>query len=719
MYLLTVLLHVFVVFGCAMSPNSNVSLAEKNQTTINRFDLVSRHNPHLMAMDPKSPFTLGNGKFAFTADITGLQTFPDLYFAKGIPLETKARWAWHSRSNPAGYELHHANEIYSAYGRNVEFPTQMNSPAGQWLRQNPHDLPLARLGFVLNHQVISPQKIEGVQQFLDLWRGTLHSQFQLQSQKVKVRTFVDSADDSLFVNVQSPLLYQQILAVRGEFPRGYDLSVKNTPNIIWQDSDQHMTTVLAQGKNYALLQRQVDDFRYFVVIRWQGNAHWALTGPHQFELKAQNSATELSFSMEYLRNKPNKINNINFINRLTNTQDWWQSFWRSGAAVDFLGSTNPQAQELERRIVLSRYLMAVQSRSEIPAQETGLTSSSWYGKFHTEMAFWHCAHWILWGNSEFVRPILDWYLGQLPSAKKLAESRGLAGARWAKMVGPDNRESPGGNPLIIWNQPQPIHLAELYYKHNKNVGVLNRYASLVEETANAMASMLVWNSTQNRYELTAPIWIAQEIYDPKITQNPTFELAYWCYGLKVAQEWRIRLGKKENNDWAHKLQYLSSLPIKNGRYVAMESIPDTFDNPTSRLDHPSFLAAYGMLRDKTVDENVMMATLNGVRDQWNWQHKNWGWDFPMLAMTAARLQQQNIALNLLLAKNSHNEYAINGHVAQPDAQLPVYLPANGALLSAVAMLLGGWEGAPNRQYPGFPIDAGWKIKAEGFVNYDH
>jgi len=39
---------------------------------IDRQALVKRHIPVLTTIDSLSPFTLGNGEFAFTTDITGL-----------------------------------------------------------------------------------------------------------------------------------------------------------------------------------------------------------------------------------------------------------------------------------------------------------------------------------------------------------------------------------------------------------------------------------------------------------------------------------------------------------------------------------------------------------------------------------------------------------------------------------------------------------------------
>ena len=63
---------------------------------------VERHDPVLTQVDPHAPLMLGNGDLGFTADITGLQTFPEQY-SRHAPLLTMAQWAWHSFPNPQGY----------------------------------------------------------------------------------------------------------------------------------------------------------------------------------------------------------------------------------------------------------------------------------------------------------------------------------------------------------------------------------------------------------------------------------------------------------------------------------------------------------------------------------------------------------------------------------------------------------------------------------------
>ena len=54
-------------------------LAPRPDGRIDREALVRRHMPVVTHLDVEAPLTVGNGEFAFTADATGLQTFPELY----------------------------------------------------------------------------------------------------------------------------------------------------------------------------------------------------------------------------------------------------------------------------------------------------------------------------------------------------------------------------------------------------------------------------------------------------------------------------------------------------------------------------------------------------------------------------------------------------------------------------------------------------------------
>ncbi len=60
---------------------------------IDRKAVVERHHVVNKKYDSLSSVSVGNGAFAFTADITGLQTFPEAY-AKGVLLGTQSQWGW-------------------------------------------------------------------------------------------------------------------------------------------------------------------------------------------------------------------------------------------------------------------------------------------------------------------------------------------------------------------------------------------------------------------------------------------------------------------------------------------------------------------------------------------------------------------------------------------------------------------------------------------------
>jgi hypothetical protein len=81
-------------------------------------------------------------------------------------------------------------------------------------------------------------------------------------------------------------------------------------------------------------------------------------------------------------------------------------------------------------------------------------------------------------------------------------------------------------------------------------------------------------------------------------------------------------------------------------------------------------------------------------------------------MTAARLGERKIALDALLMQTEKNRYLPNGHNWQRP-NLPCYLPGNGGLLYAIALMAAGWKGAPRSNAPGFPENESWRVRSEG------
>jgi hypothetical protein len=383
---------------------------------------------------------------------------------------------------------------------------------------------------------------------------------------------------------------------------------------------------------------------------------------------------------------------------------FWKTYWVSGGAIDYAGSKDSRAPELERRLVLSQYLTAIQSRGIFPPAETGLTCNSWYGKFHLEMHYWHSAHFALWGRTRELKKSLAYYKKILPHARRIAASQGYQGARWPKMCDPRGCNTPSSIAvLLLWQQPHPIMLAELCYRTSPDERFLREYRDIILETAEFIASFVHWTETEG---VVGPPYIpAQERHDPNIVLNAPYELEYFRWGLQQADRWLLRLGEAPRfGELAEKLV----LPrYKNGGYLAHENCPDTFTALPFYTDHPSMLAMYGVLASEKIDPARMSATLDQVLAVWD-RESLWGWDFPMMAMTAYRLGRFEDAMDLLMLDSPKNTYLPNGHNKQIGSNaLPLYLPGNGGLLLAAAMMGAGKGGFPK----------GFTVHAEGLHAY--
>lgn len=725
---------------------------EPSHGEIDRYALVSRHNPVMRKLDPISPLSVGNGEFAFTCDITGLQSFPEEY-ANGMPLCTMSQWGWHTKPMPEHLKLQRLKLTeYETYGRKVGY---MTTKTGQeelfdYLRENPHRLHLGQIGIQLLKSDGMPAKISditNIEQRLDLWTGIIHSRFSFDGKEVKVMTAAHPKQDGIGVRIDSDLISSQQLNVRLAFPYGS----QTMQAVDWHAANRHSSIMKHEGKNSAVIRRKLDDDEYGVRVRWGNIAFFNENAPHSFLLSANVNA--IRFAVSFAKDIPKDMPLNSF-----DVENHWKNFWMTGAVVDLSGSKDPRAKELERRVVLSQYVTAIQCSGSRPPQETGLTTNSWYGKFHLEMHWWHAAQFALWNRFPLLDRSLDWYNDVLPSAKARAKEQGYIGARWAKMTDTTGRDSPSPvGTLLIWQQPHPIFYAELAYLTKPTKATLERFKNIVEETATWMADYAHYDKEKDRYVLGPPAIPAQENHPARETWNPTFELEYWHFGLTTAQKWRERLGLSRNLTWDRIISKLSKLPVggpgptppkvratptpaanvdpimlaqqqNDAAKAAMtKTVAEPYDPATSvywahenapqsfsvrNHDHPSMLAALGVLSGEKVDRETMRRTLKKVFEVWDWP-STWGWDYPMIAMTAARLGETKLAIDALMVDTPKNVYSANGHNYQRP-NLPLYLPGNGGLLYAIALMAAGWKGAPKKHAPGFPDDGSWTVRAEGF-----
>ncbi|AEM84145.1 hypothetical protein [Streptomyces violaceusniger] len=706
---------------------------------IDREALVRRHAIELTRPDPAHVLTVGNGDFAYTADITGMQTFVAYHdqsaaFAEqrlAVNNATMSNWGWHSMPNPDGFVLDDAMSTYQTARGPVQYPDRFDTAAmlggelpeelraGAWLHTNPHRIDLGRIGLQLfpapgAEPETYPEALANPRQRLDLWSGTLTSRFEYAGQEVRVTTVADPHQSRVAFRIESELLASGRAGVVLKFPYASDGFFQTSD---WTSPDKHASTLEQLGERAARIRRMLDDTAYAVRLDWTEGALSATGEPHVFVLTPTGSATVLELVAGF--SPDDETGSATFAAVSDAAAAWWRDFWTSGAAVDFAGSTDPRAAELERRVVLSQYLTAVHGSGSLPPQESGLVANSWFGKFHLEMHWWHAAHFAAWGRPRLLARSMDWYLSALDSARETARRQSYDGARWPKQVGPDGRESPSEiGALLIWQQPHPLYLLELLHRAlpaDRRAELVTRFAELVEETGMFMASFVEERS--GIYHLPAPVMPAQEFYDARTTEDPTFELAYWWWGLEIAQFWRERLGLERNRQWQDIQDNLAAPHQNKGTYTAIAAEPFL-----RRDDHPSLLCALGVVpAGPLTDPGVMEATLLDVLDDWQWESA-WGWDFPAAAMTATRVGRPDLAVDALLMDTPKNAYSAVGHAPQIGSLLPLYNPANGGLLAAVSLMAAGWESSdtgigtvPDTDCPGFPRDGSWQVQHEGFT----
>ncbi len=670
---------------------------------IDRKSVVSRHNLHITKKDLRGPTQVGNGHFAFGFDATGLQTFNN-------DANTLSDWGWHKFPVPGGKDPYkYKGSEWNTQDRTIRYDVHNEKERDlyYWMRANPQRLNLGRLKFIFkgsDGKALTLKDIQSPVQDLDLWTGIAVSNFEIAGKKVVVTTICHPEKDVITVKIDAPKLNDGLIKLQLEFPYASNAEFSNAGD--WRYPNKHNTTATI-GNDKAVFERKLDSTRFDVLLEWKGGGKLESKDLHTYILSPTGgSSMELALGF---RDQGSALQLPTFTaTRQASTQKW-KTFWSTGGAIDLSQSKDPRWKELERRVVLSQYLMEVNEAGQLPPQESGLVNNGWYGKYHMEMLWWHAAHYALWGRMSKMDGLTSIYRTDLNYYIPQTKAQGYDGIRWPKTLGDRERwEWPNEtNPLLIWQQPHPIFFAELEYRSNPTQATIDKWKDIVAKSADFMASYPVYNRRENRYILGYPLQVVSENADQRSTINPVFELSYWRTGLRLAQDWRKRSGLAENEKYKDVLAKLSELPQKDGKYESWENIHKMWT--VYNFEHPGLIGAYGMLPGDGVDVPTMDRTLTMVEKTWKFEH-TWGWDFPMLAMSAARLGHPEKAVDYLLNYPSFtwDEHGLSGGGVSPYP----YFPSNGGLLYAVAMMAAGWDGSKGST-PGFPKDGSWIVKYEG------
>jgi len=693
----------------------------KQYEQINRKELVTRHNIN-WPWEERGMISMGNGEFCIGVDGTGLQTFGG---------NTMSHWGWHSFPLPQGVTSDQIPPTGSFINvkKGDRYIGPDTVPKGKeaianWMYDNPHIFNLGRLRFVrFDGAELTVEDItSNSNRNLDLWTGTHTTKFVVSGewinkgewvnpaemggsgQQVTVTTYVHPDKDQVSVRVESDLISKGILKVALDFPYP---TLNNETNWIgdFNNIDGNHTSLKQISEVRSDFTREVDDFTYHVAMtytdgaqlnssNYKGNPVWYLEGK---------GISTLEFSTEY---SPEPISTAmaDYESTKQANKIYWENFWMKGGAIDLSESTDPRWYELERRIVLSQYLTAVQAAGSWPSSESGLMNiDPWRGQFHFEIIFFHQAHFALWNRWEMTDEAVQAYQRFIPTARARAQQFGFDGLEWPKSATPSGRSAPWeGNQALLWKQPQPLHFAELEYRLQPTQKTLEKWAEVMFGTVDYMVDFLTLDKQSNTYHIE--LNMSQGEWGSS-TDNPQV-LAFWHWGIEQGQIWRERMGLGREPHWDEVLKHLATFNIKDGIYV------DNQDRPLHLTYILGLMPPSKAITIETATRTyAKMKELSSLSHQGAFGSSNMGWGVAMSAVGKAKMGDPSGAVESLLGGLGYafDQAGVNRGLGG------AYLPTNGALLYAAAVMAGGWDGAPNRNAPGFPDDGTWIVKSEGLI----
>ncbi len=584
---------------------------------------IIKYNLKFNHIDSKNPVTIGNGDFAITLDQTGTQSLYEIY--KDIPLSTMSNKNWFYKDKKDIKPSYVDGKAYMLF--NLD-----NDPNYQINRQYPFKYSFMQILLYDNDKLIDINNIKDVKQELDLYKGIVTSSFNYKEKINKTISFIYQDHDEFNFKLQSDNLN---LALKFNYPsytkNGYRLDI--LPNVLVKED---RITLLYDDKN-SLSFKLKSSSKYQIV-----------------ENTLIFDDNNVSFSLALDEIKEGKL---------------LDEFWKcdNGIIID--------NEELVKKMVLSKYLLHVNSTGIYPPQESGLTYNCWNSKFHLEMHLIHSL-WNIYNNhvGDLVKSF-DYYLSIMPSSLKRASLNGYKGLRFPKMTGPDGEDSPSNiGPLLIWQAPHILFmLQEIYYLYNKE-NIITKYEPLISGTIDFMISFLTLKDS--KYQMLDPLLEACESIPLDRCQNPSFELEYWRYTLERQPKIDTVLYGHQRYDYLDITSKIITPKEDDGIYLKTYGVIDKYD---LYKDHPTEGFLMSFFKSKIVDKEKMVKTIDYILKNMDLS-SYWGWDFPFLGLSLLNCGEIEKSIEVTQLNTINNQYLYNGYNTSPRDDLKAYLPGNGAFL---------------------------------------
>ena len=297
------ILWFILMSACFIACNS-----VNNPEKINREELVKRHNVTMDTLDDLGALSVGNGRFCYTADITGMQTYPE-YYTNGIPLTTMSEWGWHSFPNNDSCKLSDTFIELDVQNRKAPYPINTgntifegrivsDNKCAEYLRTNPHQTSLAQVGLKLLKSDGFEVKIEEIQfkdQSLDLWHGIISSHFMLEAVPVEVTTVSHPQKDQLSFKVKTSLFNKGQIAFKIRFPYG---SPEKDPSD-FKSIDKHTSAIISQNSREIVFKHVMDSKVYYCKVLTSEDVICNNPAVHLFEISPSGKVEEICLNIDF------------------------------------------------------------------------------------------------------------------------------------------------------------------------------------------------------------------------------------------------------------------------------------------------------------------------------------------------------------------------------------------------------------------------------------
>lgn len=583
---------------------------------IRSFNLINQK------FDFQTPLTIGNGDFAMTFDAINSQNDSEY---NDIPLSTMTDLFWFKAPLKPLKKTKIGEKSYLISDDGQEEAFLHN-------RKYPHKFNLFHLELWNQDGPISKDYISDIYQELDLYRGLLSSRYLYKNHQVESGAIIAQSSNQLCYKLDSSdLELHLVFYYPSPEKTGEDRNI--VPKLYFNDD---------------CLQIYYNDLNSFkIYIR--ANTPIIIKDNEVIFTYHKNLEIRVSLDGDFKQ------------------IDGMEGFWEEDSDIF---SHN---RMLDERMILSKYLLKVNSCGIYPPSESGITYNNWYSKFHLEMHLIHCL-WLIYSNHiDLFLKSFDYYLQTLPLAKQRAKKNGYKGLRYPKMTSPDGNDSPSSiGPLLVWQAPHVVYALQEIYRLKGSIDILKPYKDIIFGVIDFMVSFLT--KTKNGYEMLDPLLECSEHIPVDKCQNPMFEMEYFREVFSNQGLIDTEFCGYERYDYNDLIEKMVGPKSDNGVYLRTHGIQnkdDIYD------DHPTEAFANSFFKSPLIDDNIMKSTMDFIEKKLDFS-SFWGWDFPFLGMSYLRLGMYDRAIDIAFNQSQNNLYRYNGHNTTPREDLKVYLPANGA-----------------------------------------